>query len=378
MASVFAKLKELQKFQDMLETTISPLIKEAESEDELITGTLNEIQIGIENAQRDEEDASRLLRDAEETYRNAQEELRRVQNSVAQQNRNLPSGTDPATVPSYYYSALDATENLLNTAQDNYDWAERRLQNAIRTKEDYQRYTEQYRQEQAEAIRCYKDLIDKSGAFFEKYIELLADAKQAIFLENVTPAGSVKDSSDGSEDNPNKGNYVLPWKRISGKHDTWFLLGSTNPNYVTSEFEWTYNCQRCVPTYELRCRGYDVMAAPRPQGNDFLAQNPFAVWKNAIPVTCGSNPKEDIENAMRIWGDGARAQITLLYKFGGGHTFVAQQINGVTRFIDPQSGKIDTEEIFTRAKPGGVDFCRIDTLQPSRLILQCCKEAYHA
>jgi SPP1 gp7 family putative phage head morphogenesis protein len=40
-------------------------------------------------------------------------------------------------------------------------------------------------------------------------------------------------------------------------------LKGTNPNYALG---WKYqnNCQRCVPAYELRRRGYDVTAKPKP------------------------------------------------------------------------------------------------------------------
>ncbi len=40
----------------------------------------------------------------------------------------------------------------------------------------------------------------------------------------------------------------------------WDDLVKTNPNYATKEYGYTHNCQRCVPTYELRKRGYNVEA----------------------------------------------------------------------------------------------------------------------
>lgn len=39
-----------------------------------------------------------------------------------------------------------------------------------------------------------------------------------------------------------------------------------NPRFAEGG-QYMINCQRCVPTYELRRRGYNVVALPRPYAN---------------------------------------------------------------------------------------------------------------
>ena len=85
---------------------------------------------------------------------------------------------------------------------------------------------------------------------------------------------------------------------------------------------------------------------------------------------------EDIRQTMSQWGDGARAQVVVVWRATNeGHTFIAEQINGETRFIDPQSGSGDVSRCFSAVRSGYTRFCRIDDLKPSRLIKECCKEA---
>ena len=70
-------------------------------------------------------------------------------------------------------------------------------------------------------------------------------------------------------------------------------------------------------------------------------------------------------------GDKARVQIIITWEAGGGHTFVAEQMNGKTVFVDPQTGDVDCSRYFTLQTGTGV-FWRIDNLNPSDLITECC------
>ena len=152
-------------------------------------------------------------------------------------------------------------------------------------------------------------------------------------------------------------------------------LKACNPNYELGT-QWKINCQRCVPTYEMRRRGYNVTAKPCTEmGSDYLAHNPFAVWKNPEVIRCKGNGLDQIREQMAKWGDGSRAQIVVTWKGGnGGHTFVAEQVNGKTRIFDPQTHGTDVTEYFDRVQPGSVQFCRIDNLDVNeQLINQCCE-----
>ena len=149
---------------------------------------------------------------------------------------------------------------------------------------------------------------------------------------------------------------------------------STNPQYSSGE-EWQRNCQRCVPTYEMRCRGYDVSAKPCVDPNDYLMYHPFDVWKNPDIKNPPGDGLEDIKNSMAQWGDGARAQIVFVWADApSGHTIIAEQRDGKTFFIDPQSNDTDVIEYFQYVSMGKTRYCRIDNLDVSKHIKDCYKE----
>lgn len=151
-------------------------------------------------------------------------------------------------------------------------------------------------------------------------------------------------------------------------------LDGCNPNFSKNKREWSENCQRCVPTYELRRRGYDVTAQPAPLGvKDYLSQSPFSVWQNPKVIRCKDNGVTDIEKNMAKWGDGARAQIVVVWKNGSmGHTFVAEQVNGKTRYYDPQDPSRDASQFFKNVRPGSVQICRTDNLKLNPNLMRQC------
>lgn len=150
---------------------------------------------------------------------------------------------------------------------------------------------------------------------------------------------------------------------------------ATNPNYNSDSVDkWYVNCQRCVPTYELLRRGKNVTALPCISDYDYLSASPFSVWENPIVIHCTGNDQNEIESSMKNWGDGARAQITVMWTETQGHTFVAEQRDGKTHYIDPQSGNENYTDWIDSALPGKTQFCRIDNLETSDLIKQCYRE----
>ena len=107
---------------------------------------------------------------------------------------------------------------------------------------------------------------------------------------------------------------TLPYKKIRGIHTIDEDLKAVNPKYKPNS-EWARNCQKCVPTYELRRRGYDVTAKP-VYDNDFLAKggNYAKVFKNPEIIRCTGDAIESIKNYMLKWGNGARAEICIVWK----------------------------------------------------------------
>ena len=170
---------------------------------------------------------------------------------------------------------------------------------------------------------------------------------------------------------------------IGAKHtDEKLDISGVNPNYSKGG-GYRINCQRCVPTYEARCRGYDVEALSKYSGDilDGIAYGDvewlFPTFKN--PQAYQYKNRADIEKQMAQWGDGARAQIVCIWKKRGAHTFLAVQENGKTRFIDPQINSEDCSSHFSligykkRASRYYNQFIRMDTAEFNDRMKIACK-----
>ena len=173
--------------------------------------------------------------------------------------------------------------------------------------------------------------------------------------------------------------------RISGAHSIEDDVKNTNPNYSSTDPESAYklNCQRCVIAYEARRRGYDVEALPALSGLDFLRylDHPLglpSVFEGAEPVDCcartGEYAKGVLEEQMKTWGDNCRAIVYTGWKNAAvGHFFIAERINGVTRFLDPQNGSADASCYFPLADGTRVYCMRTDNLPFTGRVQKCCK-----
>lgn len=163
--------------------------------------------------------------------------------------------------------------------------------------------------------------------------------------------------------------FELPAK---GKISLSKALSGTNPNYIKGvRNEYSTNCQRCVPTYEMRRRGYNVEALPN--SGDGLGRLSMIVkmWglnKNdkyyisSKLLVGGANKKVDYKQEYADWfkfiGDmpnGARAQVGWMWKGSRtGHTIMAEKKAGKLVFIDPQTQSIKNRDEFVadvKARP---------------------------
>lgn len=159
-------------------------------------------------------------------------------------------------------------------------------------------------------------------------------------------------------------------------------ISNTNPAFNSGNPGYTQNCQRCVAAYEMRRRGYDVIARPAVVGEDgkLSDKDPlYSSWRNIFEGarfefhSGYDGGKLSIISQMDKWGDGAVAEVRVIWKTSEAHVFVAQRINGVVRFIDPQNGSLNCEEYFTRVEFGATMIARIDNLEPTALIEKCIK-----
>ena len=152
---------------------------------------------------------------------------------------------------------------------------------------------------------------------------------------------------------------------------------ATNPNYNLG-LEYQQNCQRCVPAYEMRMRGFDVIAKPvYDLATDDFANNHWTeAFDNAIiEENLAGTGKEHIIKRMIEWGDGARAEIYVAWETDDlFHVFVAENRNGYIHFLDPQNGELDAEYYFENVKYGATKFFRINNLEINKTyIMECCE-----
>lgn len=151
----------------------------------------------------------------------------------------------------------------------------------------------------------------------------------------------------------------------------------TNPKFSGNAYEYTHNCQRCVPAWELRQRGFDVIAQPcKPLGeHDALQTSPFSLWNfNAFDKDVSKRVqadrvgtgKEKITEFLKASGDGSRVEIVVTwdYDLSKAHAFAAKNIDGNILFIDPQNGTSGqyVEDYFDRVAVGETRWLRIDNL----------------
>lgn len=172
------------------------------------------------------------------------------------------------------------------------------------------------------------------------------------------------------------------FRKITGDHTASQDLAAVNPSFRTRDPKWAQNCQRCVPAYEMRRRGYDVVAKPRETDKDGKPSKADRVWngwmgifKGASFERCGGSGRARCDSLMKQWGDGARAEVYVAWprKLGGGaHVFVAENRDGKIVYIDPQSAKEDASGYFKNVLKGRTMIARIDNLDPSDLIDGCC------
>ncbi len=155
-----------------------------------------------------------------------------------------------------------------------------------------------------------------------------------------------------------------------------------NPLWSPQYSEYSENCQRAVVAYELRRRGYDVVAQPTYRQDTMgsivfvnkKANTIHSRWSGAFqkarPESVGA-PSGDrmisrLDSKMASYGDGARAVVQVQWRKGGGHVFVAERKNGKTVYIDPQINRRYTAEyIAGSVKPGSVNLVRTDNLRVS-------------
>ena len=161
-------------------------------------------------------------------------------------------------------------------------------------------------------------------------------------------------------------------------------LKGLNPQFSTHQSAYTENCQRCVVAYEVRRRGYSTIAKPYIcGGTDPLPYMNLqygwpAVFREQMLTNCSAltreQAQENIERQMRLFGNHSRAIVKVRWPHRAkGHLFMAENIEDVIYFVDPQTGDDDVSWYFQYIDPNYVAIMRTDCVRFTGLVRQCCE-----
>lgn len=134
------------------------------------------------------------------------------------------------------------------------------------------------------------------------------------------------------------------------------VVKPVNPNYPKPGTKM--NCRRATFAYEMRRRGYDVQATPShfATGQDAhglhratmtTAMKRESIWghREVAPMhtfirETPQRRSELIFDSLNQYPNGARGELGVGWKFGGGHSMAFEKVNGKIVIFDTQSSKI--------------------------------------
>ena len=120
-------------------------------------------------------------------------------------------------------------------------------------------------------------------------------------------------------------------------------LKGANPKYVKiprlydkNEVLYHTNCVNSTIAYEMRCRGYNVIAG---KANSKLRNDPLIAWENAEKIEVKDDIVAEVTEKMKEWGENARICVCEKDReTGDGHAFSAYFKDQKVEFVDPQTG----------------------------------------
>ncbi|OTA27237.1 hypothetical protein B9G54_01580 [Alloscardovia macacae] len=214
----------------------------------------------------------------------------------------------------------------------------------------------------------------------EKYRQMWDEAKKATTSTDYREILKTMREVYPGEVSDGRLNQDMPFKRLLGNKDIENALKGTNPEYESGDLRYTVNCSRCVVAYEMRRRGFSVVASPRPVTAKGAAVNDFdtlywtRVFRSKL-YACEDDGKQNIVDLMNKWGDGSRAIVSVVWDDGVfGHVFIAEKDKGIIKFVDPQTGKSDVEYYFSLVQKGSTSIMRVDNAKITRAVYNYCTE----
>ena len=172
------------------------------------------------------------------------------------------------------------------------------------------------------------------------------------------------------------------FKKIKGHSSVASEIGTRDNPTCNPRFkqggQYATNCGNCVVTYEMRRRGYDVIANPTDK---VLVKD----WKNAFinakPIYTDSKTTEslvpELKEKLLAEGNGARGSLSVKWKIANqsqdlGHFFTWEVSDNKVLFVDAQTGNMNAEDYFEFIVPYKTSCLRWDESEPTEYVKKCC------
>lgn len=205
-------------------------------------------------------------------------------------------------------------------------------------------------------------------------------AEGAIVVSSLVKENRARKRISQDQIDPKTG-LPLKSKETTAEQD----VKMVNPGYRNFNTDTKKNCVLCSTAFELRRRGYDVIAAKASTGvsnDDYLKwfkgakiEKSYASRKlensdmMVIDIRSLNNLKVTKEHSQHLYnwiepkllaqGDGARGYLGCVFGHGGGHSMCYEVRDGKILVFDGQSGKKKSLKQVTNISVG-IDYARLD------------------
>ena len=251
-------------------------------------------------------------------------------------------------------------------------WGVRRFQNkdGSLTKAGRERY----------GLRSIKPITEKERFKNEDYLKRSSDTQKTVReiqrwndkerlkiykAKNLVAAKNLLSFklSRINDDYDSKSKLPLKKEKTSIENDCKIV----NPQYKSTKVSSSNNCELCTIAYDMRRRGYDVIARQNAPINllyDISSQDLKHIYKNAVEKHTGSS--KNLYSELSKQPNGSRGACFMSWGNDSGHVMAYEIVNGKPLFVDAQSGEINkTLDGTYPEKPRKTSYIRLDNVNPN-------------
>lgn len=163
-------------------------------------------------------------------------------------------------------------------------------------------------------------------------------------------------------------------RKLSPLEEAAIMNPEHDPTYRTKVYN--NNCSSVATAYEMRRRGYDVTAAPVPDGKGRPIGEYLTQWwkgpdgKPLKPVAIPDAQK--LRETLELAPEGSRGIIRIRWRSGGGHVYNWEKHDGKVHYLEGQVPAAPDAYLHAdRAKAnGGLWYARLDNATPNDNVTQ--------